>query len=166
MKKEYYNDAFIGNRNITVSFNKKGELLRLYYPLRDYRQYSEFFYVGLKINDSNIIYLHDDINNHYKQYYTENTNILNTEIFNDYFNLRIKQTDAVMINKDVIIKKYELKNENSIDLNVNFLIHSSAITSYNNMVGGIVIDDALIQYSHNFISAIFSNEPIYSHQMT
>ena len=165
MKKEYYNDAFIGNRNITVSFNKKGELLRLYYPLRDYRQYSEFFYVGLKINDSNIIYLHDDINNHYKQYYTENTNILNTEIFNDYFNLRIKQTDAVMINKDVILKKYELKNENSIDLNVNFLIHSSAITSYNNMVGGIVVDDALIQYSHNFISAIFSNEPIYSHQM-
>ena len=34
MKKKYYNDAFIGNRNITVSFNKKGELLRLYYPLR------------------------------------------------------------------------------------------------------------------------------------
>ena len=163
--KKYYNDAFIGNRNITASFTKYGELLRLYYPLRDYRQYSDFFHIGLKINDSNIIYLHNDINNHYKQYYTEDTNILNTEIFNDYFSLRIKQTDAVMINKDVILKKYELKNENSIDLNLNFLVRSKAVSSFNNMVGSLISDNALIQYSHNFTSAIFSNLPIYSHQL-
>lgn len=43
MKKKYYNDAFIGNKDITVSFSKYGELLRLYYPLPDYRQYSDFF---------------------------------------------------------------------------------------------------------------------------
>ena len=44
MKKKYYNDAFIGNKDITVSFSKYGELLRLYYPLPDYRQYSAFFH--------------------------------------------------------------------------------------------------------------------------
>ena len=165
MKKKYYNDAFIGNKNITASFTKYGELLRLYYPLRDYRQYSEYFYVGLKINDSNIIYLHNDINNHYNQYYTEDTNILNTEIYNDYFNLRTKQTDAVMLNKDVILRKYEFKNENTIELNINFLVHSKAVSSFNNMAGSLISNDALIQYSHNFTSAIFSNEPIYSHQL-
>ena len=33
------------------------------------------------------------------------------------------------------------------------------------MVGSLISDNALIQYSHNFTSAIFSNLPIYSHQL-
>ena len=72
--------------------------------------------MGIKVNDSNIIYLHDDINNTYKQYYTDKTNILNTEINNSYFNLNIVQTDAIMIKRNIIIKKYKFKNNNTIDL--------------------------------------------------
>ena len=104
MKKNYYNDAFIGNKNVIASFTKYGELLRLYYPLPDYRQYSSFFHVGVKVNDSNIIYLHNDINNRYKQYYNEKSNVLNTEIENTYFQLKVKQTDCAMVNQDVILK--------------------------------------------------------------
>ena len=165
MKKKYYNDAFIGNKNITVSFSKTGELLRLYYPFPDYRQYLDFFHVGLKINDSNIIYLHEDTNNKYKQYYTEDTNILNTEIENTYFNFKIIQTDFVMINKDAIIKKYIIENDSTIDLNMNFLIHSKMISSFNNMAGGMVIDDSLIQYSHNFTCIMYANKKMLSHQL-
>ncbi len=165
MKKKYYNDAFIGNKNIIASFSKYGELLRLYYPLPDYRQYSSFFHVGVKVNDSNIIYLHNDINNRYKQYYNNKSNVLNTEIENTYFNLNIKQTDCVMLNQDVLLRKYELKNENSIDLDIKFLVHSEVISSYNNMAGGMIENDALIQYSHNFTCAIFSKEKLYSHQL-
>ena len=77
---KYYNDAIIGNTNIVASFTKYGELLRMYYPNRDYKQVINFFHMGLKINDSNIIYLHKDINNLYEQYYDADTNILNTEI--------------------------------------------------------------------------------------
>ena len=65
---KYYNDAIIGNTNIVASFTKYGELLRMYYPNRDYKQVINFFHMGLKINDSNIIYLHKDINNLYEQY--------------------------------------------------------------------------------------------------
>ena len=165
MKKKYYNDAFIGNKNVTASFSKYGELLRLYYPLPDYRQYSSFFHVGIKVNDSNIIYLHSDINNRYKQYYNDKSNVLNTEIENTYFNLKIKQTDCVMINQDVVLKKYVLKNENTIDLDIKFLVHSGVISSYNNMAGGMIENNALIQYSHNFTCAIFSKEKLYSHQL-
>ena len=165
MKKKYYNDAFIGNKNIIASFSKYGELLRLYYPLPDYRQYSSFFHVGVKVNDSNIIYLHNDINNKYNQYYNEKSNVLNTEIENTYFNLSIKQTDCVMVNQDVLLKKYVLKNENSIDLDIKFLVHSGVISSYNNMAGGMIENDALIQYSHNFTCAIFSKEKLFSHQL-
>ena len=165
MKKKYYNDAFIGNKNVTASFSKYGELLRLYYPLPDYRQYSSFFHVGIKVNDSNIIYLHSDINNRYKQYYNDKSNVLNTEIENTYFNLKIKQTDCVMINQDVVLKKYVIKNENTIDLDIKFLVHSGVISSYNNMAGGMIENNALIQYSHNFTCAIFSKEKLYSHQL-
>ena len=75
---KYYNDAIIGNKEITASYTKKGELLRVFYPNTDYRQFVDYFHTGVKINDSNMIYLHDDINNQYEQYFTENTNILNT----------------------------------------------------------------------------------------
>lgn len=165
MNKKFYNDAFIGNKNVTASFSKHGELLRLYYPFPDYRQYSDFFHVGLKINDSNIIYLHEDVNNKYKQYYTEDTNVLNTEIENTYFNFKVEQTDCVMTSKDVIIKKYVIRNKNNIDLNVNFLINSKVISSFNNMAGGMILNNALVQYSHNFTCAIMANKEMLSHQL-
>lgn len=92
---KYCNDAIIGNKNLIASYTKNGELLRMYYPTTDFRQYFEFFHTGVKINDSRLIYLHNDINNIYEQYYTEETNILNTDITNTYFNLRIVQTDFV-----------------------------------------------------------------------
>ena len=93
MKNKFNNDAIIGGKNITASYTKKGELLRLMYPYPDFRNFIDEFLTGVKINDSGLIYLNEDINNQYNQYYTENTNILNTEITNTYFNLHIKQTD-------------------------------------------------------------------------
>ena len=80
-----------------ATFSSKGEMLRLSYPNHDNRQYLKYFHTGVKVNDSNIIYLHDDINNTYIQYYDTDTNILNTEITNTYFNLKIVQTDFVNI---------------------------------------------------------------------
>ena len=80
MNRKYLNEAIIGNNEIVASFSKKGEMLRLFYPTRDYKQFVDCMYTGVKVNDSAIIYLHDDINNVYSQYYTENTNILNTKL--------------------------------------------------------------------------------------
>lgn len=73
-----YNDAIIGNQKILACFSKKGELLRLFYPNIDYMQWIDIFHVGIKINDSRLIYLHDDVNNKYNQEYIEDTNILKT----------------------------------------------------------------------------------------
>lgn len=165
MKKKYYNDAFIGNKDLTVSFSKYGELVRLYYPSPDYMQYSDYYHVGIKINDSNIIYLHNDVNNKYNQYYEEDTNVLNTEIENTYFKLKVKQTDCVMINKVVLLRKYAFKNENNIDLDLNFIVHSKVFSSYNNMAGGTITNDALVQYSHNYTCATFAKEKLSSHQL-
>ena len=105
MKTKYFNDAFVGNGRVTASYSKTGELLRLYYPTIDYKQFFEEFYIGVKINDSALIYLHNDINNSYEQEYLENTNILKTKILNNYFNLQITQIDFVPIANDVLIKQ-------------------------------------------------------------
>ena len=92
MKNKYLNDAIIGNKTMVASFNKKGELLRLYYPAPDHKQYIDYCYAGLKINDSGLVNLYDDINNEYNQYYTQDTNVINTQIYNTYFHLKINHS--------------------------------------------------------------------------
>ena len=162
---KYLNEAIIGNKSLLATFTLKGELQRLYSPNRDIRQFIEFSHIGVKINDSGIIYLHDDINNVYKQYYDVDTNILNTEITNTYFNLKVLQTDFVPIKENVLVRRYTLINENNIDLDVKFLIHQSILTDKNNFVGAKVIDEGMIQYSHDFIISTFSNYKILNKQI-
>lgn len=162
---KYFNDAIIGNQNITASYTKKGEMIRLLYPNTDYKQFIDFFHIGLKINDSNIVYLHNDINNVYEQYYTEGTNILNTEILNTYFKLKVIQTDFVCIKENVLVRRLKFVNENVIDLNLNLLVHSKLISTDNNQVSGLCQNDALLQYMHDYTICTFSKEKILSSQI-
>lgn len=165
MSNKFFNDAVIGNKNIRATFSNKGELLRAYYPNVDFKQFVDFFHIGMKINDSAIIYLHEDINNKYCQYYTENTNILNTEIENTYFKLNIRQTDFVLTKENVIVKRYTFVNGNKIDLNLSFLVRSKLFSNHNNMVSGKVIDNGLIQYNHDFSFCTFANKDISGHRI-
>ena len=162
---KYFNDAIIGNKNITASYTKKGELLRIFYPYTDYKQLIEFFKTGMQINDSNIIYLHNDINNIYNQSYEEDTNILKTEIFNTYFKLKVIQTDFVCIKENVIVKKYKFINENIIDLKLKFLAHSKLISTDNNQVSGYCKENFLFQYMHDYSIITFSKNKISNSQI-
>ena len=152
---KYINEAIIGNNNILATYTGKGELQRLYYTDRSFRQYIDFSHVGVKINDSGIIYLHNDINNTYKQYYDINTNILNTEITNTYFELKVLQTDFIPIKENVLIRRYTLINENRLDLDVKFLIHQGILSDKNNFVSCKVIDNGMMQYAHDYMISTF-----------
>ncbi len=165
MNSKYFNDAVIGNKQMVVSLSKTGELLRLLYPNVDYKQFTDFFHVGLRINDSGIIYLHNDINNVYEQNYIENTNILKTEIVNTYFNVKIIQTDFVLLKEPILVRKYEISNESNMDLDVNLLAYSKLLSNHNNQVSGFVNDEALIQYTHDYNFCIFSKEKMLSSQV-
>ena len=149
-----------------ATFSSKGEMLRLSYPNHDNRQYLKYFHTGVKVNDSNIIYLHDDINNTYIQYYDTDTNILNTEITNTYFNLKIVQTDFVTIKEDVLIKKYSFINDSNIEQDIKFLIHSELLSDQNNFVSGMELDNGMVQFAHDFSMATFAkSEKILSCQV-
>ncbi len=163
---KYFNDAIIGNNKIRAGFTKKGELIRLFYPNMDFKQFIEEFKVGVKVNDSNLIHFEEDINNVYNQYYSEGTNVLNTEIKNTYFNFVIKQTDCASIeNENLLIRKYELSNNNTIPLNIKLVVKSKLLTNENNEVGSRIIDNGLVQYTHDYNLAIFSNKDIMSHKL-
>ena len=71
MMEKYLNEAIIGNQRMLATFSYKGEMLRLSYPNKDNRQYLKYYKTGVKINDSDLIYLHEDINNTYLQYYVQ-----------------------------------------------------------------------------------------------
>lgn len=165
MKNKYFNDAVVGNKNMVASFSKKGELLRLYYPQTDYKQFIDFMDIGMKVNDSGMIYFHDDVNNVYEQHYVEDTNILTTNIFNSYFKVRVNQTDFVPIRENVLIKKYVFQNQNSINLNINLLLHSKLLNNTNNKVSGMFKDNSLMQYTHDYTLAIVSKTPALSFQI-
>ena len=165
METKYFNDAIIGNKKMTASFSKKGELLRFFNQAPDYKQFFEIFHTGVKVNDSALIYLHDDINNNYKQYYVENTNVLVTEIINTYFNLKTTQIDFVLTKENVLVRRYHFKNNNSIDLNLHFLIYSKLFTNINNDACGYINNDALLQYTHDYTVCTFAKEKISSYQI-
>ncbi len=156
MENKYLNEAIIGNKNMLATFTSKGEMQRIYFPSKDNRQYINFFHTGVKINNSDLIYLHDDVNNVYKQYYDTDTNILNTEITNTYFNLKIVQTDYIMMKENVLVKKYIFLNDGKIDLATNFYIHSELLSDYNNQVGCKIIDGGMMQYAHDFSFSTFA----------
>ena len=59
----------------------------MFYGSADYKQFVDTYHTGIKINDSALIYLHNDINNTYSQEYIKDTNVLQTHIFNNYFNI-------------------------------------------------------------------------------
>ena len=128
--KQYLNEALIGNKKILATFSEKGELQRLSFPDRSIKQHIDFNHVGVKVNDSNLIYLHNDINNVYNQYYEQDTNILNTEITNTYFNLKTLQVDFVPLKENVLVRRYTFINENTIDLDIKLLILSRIIIRY------------------------------------
>ena len=166
MENKYLNEAIIGNKNMIATFTSKGELQRMYFPSKDNRQYINYFHTGVQINDSDLIYLHDDINNVYKQYYDTDTNVLNTEVTNTYFNLKMVQTDFVMLKENVLIKKYIFLNEGKIDLNTKFYIHSELLSDQNNFVGCKIIDNGRMQYAHDFaVSTFAKGEKIVKHQI-
>ena len=166
MENKYLNEAIIGNKNMISTFTGKGELQRLYFPSKDNRQYINFWHTGVKLNNSDLIYLHDDINNVYKQYYDTDTNILNTEVTNTYFNLKIVQTDYILIKENVLVKRYIFVNDGKIDLNTSFYIHSELLSDQNNLVGCKIVDGGMMQYAHDFVVSTFAKGyNLLSHQI-
>ena len=165
MRNKYFNDAIVGNSRLTVSFSKTGEILRLFYPSVDYMQFFEEYNVGVRVNDV-IFNLNRDLNNTYEQSYLPSTNILETKIKNSYFNLLITQTDFVPYNKDVLIKRYKIKNLSKQEYDMGFIVSPMLFGDYNDDICGFVQNDILMQYGHAYAVCTFSKNKIAKSKLT
>jgi len=165
MRTKYFNDGIVGNNNIKASFTKNGELIRLLYGAADYKQFVDLFHVGMKVNESGLIYLHNDVNNSYTQEYVKDTNILKTEIFNSYYKIKVIQNDFVPVDEKFLVRYYTFKNENTINLDVNLLAYSRIFTNLNNETAGYFRNNSLLQYNHDFTVCIFSDQKALSRQI-
>ena len=64
------------------------------------------------------------------------------------------------------VKRYTFINENNIDLDLKFYIHSELLSNSNNHVGCKISDYGMIQYAHDFmLSTICSDKKVYAHQI-
>ena len=109
--------------------------------------------------------MHEDINNRYEQSYVEDTNVLVTDIENTYFNLKAQQTDLVLLDKNVLVRKYVFENNNSIDLDVSFVVNSRILSGNLENFGSRIIDNGIIQYNHNYSFSFFSNYELSGHRL-
>lgn len=113
-----------------------------------------------------LIYTNNDVNNEYNQKYIEDTNVLETDILNTYFKLRIVQTDFVSINENVLIRRYVFKNESDIELDTKFLIHSKLHSGENQLVSAKILERGMAQYtSEDCFNIVSIKEKISSHQI-
>ena len=165
MRTKYYNDGIIGNQKVTASFTEKGELLRLFFDSVDYKQLIDTYHIAIKVNDSASIYLHDDVNNIYHQEYVKDTNILKTEVINTYFNVGVTEYAFVPLDENILIRTFKVKNNSKNDLNISLLAYSKLLTNINNDSCGLVKNDTLVQYNHDYAVCTFAKEALDSYQI-
>ena len=76
------------------------------------------------------------------------------------------QTDFIPIKENVLVRRYTLINENKLNLDVKFLIHQGILSDKNNFVSCKLIDNGMLQYSHDFMISTFCKEnKLLSHQI-
>ncbi len=157
---KYFNDVILGNDEIVMTLNKKGKLLRLFYPTPDFRQFFSDVSVLFQINDQELFDINDDYTSEYNQYFIENTNIVKTEIINHKYNIKVIQTDFCMIDEPVSVRRYNFENLSDSSIKIRAILHSDAMTNPNVDTSGYFKNDALIQYNYVAAASFFSNYPI------
>lgn len=168
MANTYFNDAIIGNSGMLVCLTRNGELTRLFWPNIDYPQHFEkmatgIFYTGQKNSTS---WFYED-NWHHTQYYVEDTNILKTICEDGGRGLRVEQTDFVLKDRDVMVRRYVIENIGPNEVDLGFVQYSSTVSTTPEL-RSTLFDfnvDALIHYRHNYYISISSDSEVVQFQL-
>ncbi|MCG8501720.1 MAG: glycoside hydrolase, partial [Firmicutes bacterium] len=157
MMKTYFNDAVIGNGRVLACIDRRGELVRLFWPHIDYPQHVESFQLGIYFpgNSYSTKWLHHD-EWHREQQYVKDTNILQTTYTNYDIGFKIMCTDFVTMAEDVMIRNIEIENISEQEKNINLLAFSHFISNATDL-RSTLFDfeaDCLVHYRHNYYFAI------------
>ena len=164
-KNVYFNDAIIGNGKVTVGLDRKGRILRAYFPTPDFKSQISDMYIAFKIYDEmeEEEYIHvcgEEYGTEYEQKYVQDTNILKTNMYIVEKDISIVQTDFVPLNENMYIRNYEIKNESNKRIVIYPMLHSGITSSIYENSSSMVMQDAIIHYNHGYSVAIFSKTEI------
>ena len=164
-KNVYFNDAIIGNGKVTVGLDRKGRILRAYFPTPDFKSQISDMYIAFKIYDEmeEEEYIHvcgEEYGTEYEQKYVQDTNILKTNMYIVEKDISIVQTDFVPLNENMYIRNYEIKNESNKRIVIYPMLHSGITSSIYENSSSMFMQDAIIHYNHGSSVAIFSKTEI------
>jgi glucoamylase len=168
MTKTFFNDAIIGNSRMLGCLSEKGELTRLFWPNIDYIQHIDQMLAGIFIADENskTLWLSSDTFEH-SQAYIKGTNIIETICSSSAYNIRISQLDFCLIHRDALIRKYEIYNNSDEEVELDFILFSSNITTTSNLAGTRFEfeEDALIHHKHGYYMSICGDREVSQFQV-
>ena len=164
-KNIYFNDAIIGNGKVTVGLDRKGRMLRAYFPAPDFKSQISDMHIAFKIyneieEDEYIHVCGEEYETDYEQKYVQDTNILKTNMYLLKKNINIVQTDFIPINENMYIRNYEIKNESDKKIIIYPMLHSGITSSIYENSSSMFMQDAIIHYNHGYSVAIFSKTEI------
>lgn len=168
MAKNYFNNAVVGNSRMLGCLSQTGELTRLFWPNIDYPQHIEKFSAGVFYMEHkhSTMWLHEDSWQH-RQCYIDDSNIVQTICENGEKGLQVVQTDFVLPDRDILIRQYEIENKGECNVDLGFVVYSSAITTTPEMRSTLFdFDcDALIHYKHGYYLSISADRDIFQFQL-
>lgn len=167
--KTYFNDAVVGNSRVLGCINRKGELVRLFWPHIDYPQHIESFQMAIYVhgNSYSTIWLQNDEWDR-KQQYISDTNILKTIYKNEEIGFRIVCTDFVIPEEDTLVRSIEIENISGQEKNINFLTFSNFISNTTD-VRSTLFDfeqECIVHYRHNYYFAVAGSSRVVDFQIT
>ena len=165
--KPYFNDALIGNSCMLATLDKRGKFLRIFWPDLDFKQLLQEYRLGIHIDDiERTIDIFEECNETTQQYLA-NSNILETVITLKRYGIKVRFLDLISIDKDVIIRKMQIKNELDLSRKISLLSLTSMV-KYGSDIACSLFDSeesAAIHYIHDHYMAIRFDSPIDSFQI-
>jgi len=166
MGRSYFNDGITGNGRLLVSFTGSGEANRVFWPEQDYAQQINNIFIGIKFDESDTRFLHENLW-YIEQRYETKTNILVTMYENSDFGLRIYQKDFAVNDKDIWVRNYTIENICDRNLNLKMFLHTDFITADNDIRSSIMDfeNDAAVIYNKNNVVTVGADYNITGFQL-
>ncbi|MCX7841781.1 MAG: glycoside hydrolase family 15 protein [Clostridia bacterium] len=168
MNKTYFNNAIIGNSRMLGCLSDKGELVRLFWPHIDFPQHIDKMKTGIFIEGqhNSTKWLDGDDFMHTQQYVGD-TNIVETNFIDNKRGLKVRQLDFCVIDKDIVIRRYEMENIGESEVKLGFAAYSSFISTNPDMRNTLFdfACDSLIHYKHGYYISISGDREVYQFQL-
>lgn len=132
-----------GNSRMLACLGQNGELYRLFWPDIDYGQHLGIFWTGLHIKsprrDNRTLWFHT-MNRVPGQCYLDDTNIIETRYSCEQQGLHVVQTDFVLPDRDVLVRRCTVRNGGKKIKRFFFFLYCAPVLEESNLYDGAFFD--------------------------